>query len=162
MALPSFLHSRGVQESLAVSSNINTGPTVSSHESFPLSQFITRLLRSHIMARLRCKFTKICWLCCIVWGPHLFPLWFDSGTCTKASFSQTVTRVWSTPTIRPHHSTSGGRGRAVEQLIHNQNQTGDTPFLRKTGTQAQRTWLLQPCRPSPKTEIHPQTFARRC
>ena len=99
----------GAQKSLGISANINTALTLSSPESLPPTKFISRLLRSHIMARLCCKSTEICPLCCIVWGPHLFPLWSDSGTCSKASFIQTMTRVTgSLPTIRLWHATWEG------------------------------------------------------
>ena len=94
----------GTQESLDISANINTVSPVSSPWSLPPTKFTMRLLRSHVTARLRCP------LRCIILRPHLFPLWSDSGTCSKASFIQTTTRVRSLPTTRLRHATWEGRG----------------------------------------------------
>lgn len=138
---PSFLTMKRAWASSEVLSNINTASTISSYESLPPTEFITSLLRSHIMARLRHKFTEIGRLCGIVWGPHLFPLWSASGTCSKASLSPAVTVLWwSTATIQTRGSTwEGGEGIGTSCTPRKQNR--DTTFLQKDSTRV----LLQPC-----------------
>lgn len=138
---PASFPLEGAQASLEVVSNINTVSTISSHESFPPTEFITSLVRSHIMARLRHKFTEIGWLCGIVSGPHLFPLWSVSGTCSKASFStttmtMTTTKQWYDLYQQPRFHVPHGKGeKALEHLVHDRNKTETQPSFRKTSTQ---------------------------
>ena len=113
------------------------------------------------MARLHCKFTDICLLRCIVWGPHLFPLWSDSGTCPKASFIQTMTRViGSLPMIRLRHATWEGCGKGDGTSC---KTTKTKPAAQSQTHKPQGSRLLEPGWPSQKRDARKhQTLLCEC
>lgn len=147
----------GTQQSLDISANINTVSPVSSRWSFPPTKFTVRLLCSHVMARLRCEFTEVCPLRCIILGPHLFPLWSDSGTCSKAPFIQTTTRVRSLPTTRLRHATWEGRGEG-DGTSCNTTKTKPAGRPRAKHTSCKETGFSNPANPLRRDSRKDQTL----
>lgn len=136
----------GARKSSGISANINAAPTLSSLSHFLPPSSSQGYPVPISWQRSHCKFTEICLLHCLVRGPHLFPLWSDSGTCPKASFIQTMTRViGSLPMIRLRHATWEGCGKGDGTSC---KTTKTKPGAQSRTQKPQGSRLLEPGRPS--------------